>query len=226
MQESPSEPSRLTHAPDEISASDLAAHLAAKLCHDLIAPAGAITMGLDMLEDPENQELHDDALALVATSARKFVALLSFNRVALGASAGREAFDTGELERLTSGIFAGVRAELDWAVEGERVSNSVGRVLLNLAQIGAGALPTGGTARLSVADTSEAIEVSLVAEGAKPMLRPDTEAGLNGSPLGERFAGHWVQAYYLSQLVAAQGGRLATDPGDTKVIIRAILPRT
>ncbi len=65
--------------------------------------------------------------------------------------------------------------------------------------------------------------MKLIAEGAKPRLRPDTEAGLKGEPLGERFAGHWVQAYYLSRLVAAAGGRLSTEiaenshrhPGDS-----------
>jgi histidine phosphotransferase ChpT len=224
MPENPSKPSRLAHAPADVSALELAAHVAAKLCHDLIAPAGAITMGLDMLEDPESQDLRDDALALVAASARKFVALLSFNRVALGASAAAETFDAAELERLTRGIFADVRAELDWAVEAEGLAKPVARVLLNLAQVGAGALPTGGIAHLSVAAADDKTEVRLVAEGAKARLRPDTEEGLKGAPLGELFAGHWVQAYYLSQLVAAAGGRLATEIGDTQIVIRATLP--
>jgi histidine phosphotransferase ChpT len=224
MPENPSQPSRLAHAPADESALDLAAHVAAKLCHDLIAPAGAITMGLDMLEDPENQDLRDDALALVAASARKFVALLSFNRVALGASAGAETFDAAELERLTRGVFADVRADLDWAIEAGGVAKPVARVLLNLAQIGAGVLPSGGVARLSVSAGDGETEVRLVATGAKAKLRPDTEEGLKGAPLGDRFAGHWVQAYYLSRLVAAVGGRLATEIGETQIVIRASLP--
>jgi histidine phosphotransferase ChpT len=226
MQENPSQPSRLALAPSEASALELAAHVAAKLCHDLIAPAGAITMGLDMLEDPDSQDLRDDALALVAASARKFVALLSFNRVALGASAAAESFDVAELERLTRGVFADVRADLDWTIEAESLGKPVARVLLNLAQIGAGVLPSGGVAHLSVTAAGDATEVRLVAEGAKPKLRPDTEAGLAGAPLGELFAGHWVQAYYLSQLVAAANGRLETETGETRVVICAILPRS
>jgi histidine phosphotransferase ChpT len=224
MQETPSQASRLAHAPADVSALELAAHLAAKLCHDLIAPAGAMTMGLDMLEDGESDGLRDDALAVVAASARKFVALLSFNRVALGASTGAETFDAEELERLTRGVFADVRADLDWAVEAGGVSKPVTRVLLNLAQIGAGVLPSGGVARLSVSPGDGETEVRLEAKGAKAKLRPDTEEGLKGAPLGERFAGHWVQAYYLSQLVAASGGRLATDVGEAEIVIRATLP--
>jgi histidine phosphotransferase ChpT len=225
MQENPSQPSRLTPAPDEeTGAADLAAHLAAKLCHDLIAPAGAISMGLDLLEDPDNQDMRDEALALVAANARKFVALLSFNRVALGASSGASSFATAELERLTRGVFADSRAELDWSIAVEDLARPAARALLNLAQLGAGVLAIGGVAHLSVETGDAETCVRLVAEGPRPRLRADTEAGLAGLPLGDRFAGHWVQAYYLSRLVAAADGRLSTEVGETRVVISAILP--
>lgn len=227
MHENPSQPSRLAHPPeDEIGAADLAAHLAAKLCHDLIAPAGALTMGLDLLEDPDNQDMREEALALVAANARKFVALLSFNRVALGASAGASAFPVAEIERLAEGVFADSRADLDWAITGEEMTKPAARAALNLAQLGAGVLATGGVAHLSVEEEDAGTCVRLVAEGPKARLRPDTEAGLAGEPLGERFAGHWVQAYYLNRLVAAEGGRLTSETDEAKVVICAILPRS
>jgi len=34
-----------------------------------------------------------------------------------------------------------------------------------------------------------------------------------------------VQAYYLSRLVAAAGGRLSTEIAETRIVIRVILPR-
>ena len=225
MHETPSQPTRLTHTDEEVTAADLAAHLAAKLCHDLIAPAGAITMGLDLLEDPDNQDMRDEALALVAANARKFVALLSFNRVALGASAGAAGFPTAELERLTRGVFAESRAELDWQVGGEELAKAPARALLNLGQLGAAVLATGGVAHLSAEPGEGETSVRLLAEGPRARLRPDTEAGLAGLPLGERFAGHWVQAYYLSRLVAAEGGRLTTEVDEGRVTICVILPR-
>ncbi len=35
-----------------VSQAELAAHLAGRLCHDLISPVSAIVSGLDLLEDP------------------------------------------------------------------------------------------------------------------------------------------------------------------------------
>ena len=119
------------------------------MCHDFISPAGAIVSGLDLLEDPSAQDMRDDAMDLIADSARKLVALLAFDRVAFGASAAAEAFDPRELEKLTAGVFAHQRAELDWSVTAASLPKPVTRVLLNLAQICGGALPMGGTAHIS-----------------------------------------------------------------------------
>src|ERR1700761_2406062 len=133
-----------------ISQSELAAHLAGRLCHDLISPVSAIVSGLDLLEDPSAQDMRDDAMNLIDQSARKLAAALSFARVAYGSSSSAETFDPKDLEVLTRGVFSHVRAQLDWAVQSERLHKPAARALLNLAQLGATALPTGGVARLTV----------------------------------------------------------------------------
>src|ERR1700742_4055495 len=100
-----------------ISQTELAAHLAGRLCHDLISPVSAIVSGLDLLEDPSAQDMRDDAMNLINQSARKLATVLSFARVAYGSSSSAETFDPKDLEVLTRGVFGHVRAELDWAVE-------------------------------------------------------------------------------------------------------------
>ncbi|HZC17855.1 MAG TPA: histidine phosphotransferase family protein [Caulobacteraceae bacterium] len=217
------QPSRLAHAPTPPRPYELAAHLAARLCHDFISPAGAIMSGLDLLNDPDAQDMRDDALRLIAASSEKLVALLAFDRVAFGASAAAEAFDVRELERLTRDVYAHGRAELDWAVDGESLAKPVARVLLNLAQIGAGLLPTGGTARLTVTAEPEETEVCVRAEGAKVRLRPEVADGLAGLPLGDGLGGHWVQAYYLKGLVDAADGALEIETAETVITVRARL---
>lgn len=130
-------------------APELAAFLAARMCHDFISPASAIVSGLDLLDDPSAQDMRDDAMNLIASSARKLVDMLAFSRVAFGASASAETFDARDLQRLTQGVFNHVRAQLDWAVGLDAVNKPAARALLNLAQIGAGALPMGGVARVT-----------------------------------------------------------------------------
>ena len=203
---------------------ELAAHLAARMCHDFISPAGAIASGLDLLEDPSAQDMRDDALALIADSARKLVAMLSFDRVAFGASAAAEAFDPRELEKLAQGVFAHQRAELEWSVEATSLTKPVTRVLLNLAQICGGALPMGGTAKLSVTDDDGQTIITGRAVGARVRIRPEVLDGLNGARLGEGLGGHWVQAFYLRSLIDAAGGELGVEILDGEVVLTARMP--
>ena len=51
--------------------AEVAAYLAARMCHDFISPASAIVSGLDLLDDPSAQDMKEEAMGLIAGSARK-----------------------------------------------------------------------------------------------------------------------------------------------------------
>lgn len=204
-----------------VGAAELAAHLAARMCHDFISPASAIVSGLDLLDDPTAQDMRDDAMNLIASSAKKLVELLAFSRVAFGASATAEMFDSNALHRLTSGIFSHVRPDLDWAVAAPQLNKPSARTILNLALIGAGALPTGGLARITAEQVGEDVLMAVEAVGPRVRLRPEVRAGLRGEPKGEGVGGHWVQSYYLFALLNEAGGALDVTVGEDRVIVRA-----
>ncbi len=207
-----------------VTPEELAARLASKLCHDFISPAGAIVSGLDLLEDPTAKDMRDDAMELISASARKLVDHLAFARVAFGAAAGVTLFDCAELERLTRGVYAHVRAELDWAVTVPSLPKAPAQTLVNLAQLAAGALPLGGVARIELAQDGEGYLITALAKGPKPRLHAEIDGGLAGQPLGDGLAGRWVQAYYVHALAVAAGGRLEADASDEAVTLRARLP--
>ena len=214
----------MTDAPAaSMSPFELAAHLAARMCHDFISPAGAIASGLDLLDDPSAQDMRDDALNLIAASSRKLLALLEFDRVAFGASAAAENFSTGDLERLTRDVFAHIRAELDWQVAARELHKPAARVLLNLAQIGGAALPMGGTARVEAVEGDDGTVVTVTAAGSRARLRPEVVDGLHGAPLVDGLAGHWVQAYYVHGLVEAVSGELEFAADEGEILLRARL---
>lgn len=205
--------------------TDLAALLAARLCHDFISPASAIASGLDLLEDPTAQDMRDDAMDLISQSSRKLVDMLQFARVAFGSSTTAEVFDTRELEQLARGVFAHVRPDLEWLVEPASMGKPAARALLNLAQIAAGALPTGGVAKARAVEADGRVAISIEAAGARVRLRPEVLAGLRGEPLPEgALGGQWVQAYYLHSLVQAAGGQVAAEAGDERVTLGAWIP--
>jgi len=209
--------------PADVAAEELAARLAAKLCHDFISPAGAIVSGLDLLDDPSAKDMRDEAMELIASSARKLTDLLAFSRVAFGASAGADSFDSAELGRLTAAVFAHVRADLDWAIAPQSLPKAVGRVLVNLAQLAGAALPTGGVARVEAA-RADGWTITVTATGGRARLHAEVQAGLAGAPLGEGLAGRWVQAYYAHAIATAAGGRLGAEADETRVVLRAELP--
>ena len=211
-------------APAAVSPAELAATLAARMCHDFISPASAIVSGMDLLDDPSAADMKEDATALVRTSAKKLVDQLAFARVAFGASASAETFDTRELQKLTEGVFAHVRAELDWRVQAPALNKPASRALLNLAQLAAGALPTGGVARISAVVQDGASLLAAEAVGGRARLRAEVAQGLAGRPLDDGLAGHWVQGYYLHALLAAAGGRVEAMAEEGRVLLRARAP--
>ncbi len=168
--------------------------------------------------------MRDDAMNLINASAKKLVAILAFSRVAFGASASAETFDTRDLERLTRGIFEHVRPDLAWSIDMPSLNKASARTLLNLAQLAAGALPTGGLAQLTGSIEGGQAVFGVNAAGARARLRPEVIAGLKGEPLSDGLGGHWVQAYYLHALLAAAGGKLDFAQGEETVTLRARVP--
>jgi histidine phosphotransferase ChpT len=207
-----------------VSPEELAQRLASKLCHDFISPAGAIVSGLDLLDDPSAKDMRDDAMELIASSARKLADHLAFARVAYGASSSVATFDAGELERLTRAVFAHVRAELAWQVSAPSLPKAPAQALVNLAQLAGAALPLGGVARVELSQDGAGYLIEAACAGLKPRLHAEVRAGLAGEPLGDGLAGRWVQAYYIHAIVAAAGGTLEAEATDELVTLRARIP--
>lgn len=221
MSETPDFPAA---APAPVRTAELTAYIAARMCHDFISPASAIVSGLDLLEDPSAQDMREEAMNLIASSARKLADLLSFTRVAFGASASAETFDVRELEKLARGVFGHMRAELDWAVEAPAVNKPAARALLNLTQMAGAALPTGGVARVRAVQEGASIAIAIEAVGPRARLRPEVLAGLQGAALGEGLHGHWAQAYYVHLFLADAGGRVFVDVNEEQVTFAATVP--
>ncbi|MDP8917167.1 MAG: histidine phosphotransferase family protein [Pseudomonadota bacterium] len=207
-----------------VSAPDLAAQLAGRLCHDFISPASAINSGLDLLDDPTAGDMREEAMSLIADSARKLVALLAFSRVAFGASATAENFAASELHTLVQGIYSHMRPELDWAVSQPHLTKPAARALLNMAQIAGTAFPSGGVIRLSAEPEGDRVRVEALASGPRNRMRAEVATGLRGEALTEGLGGPWVQAYYLHALVARAEGRLEFDSAEDRLRITARLP--
>lgn len=209
---------------ETLTPAELAALLAAKICHDLLSPASAMSSALDLLDDPDQADMREDALSLVGNSGRKITAQLAFMRVAFGASAAAHTFSSEELRKLTKSVFADMRAELDWAAVPAALNKAAARTVLNLAQLGGGALPRGGAVTVTAVEEGAWLALSVVAQGSRARLRAEAVRGLRGEPLGEGVAGAWVQGFYVRLILDAAGGHVAVDEDEGRVALTARIP--
>lgn len=203
---------------------DLAAFIAGKLCHDFISPSGAIVSGLDLLKDPSAQDMREDAMALIEASATKLVALVHFARVAFGAATTSERFDPAQLRGLAEGVFASIRAELEWDCEVAALGKPQARALLNLAQVAGGALAHGGVAAIRVREAGGEVTMTATAAGPRARLKPEAATGLRGELLTDGLAGQWVQPFWLARTAADAGGSLEVETAEDRIEIRVRMP--
>ncbi|HSG95212.1 MAG TPA: histidine phosphotransferase, partial [Afifellaceae bacterium] len=71
---------------NSIDPLELAALVASRVCHDIISPVGAITNGLEVLDEERDESMREFAMDLIRRSATQASAKLQFARLAFGAS--------------------------------------------------------------------------------------------------------------------------------------------
>ncbi|MCY1245864.1 hypothetical protein D9M72_590450 [compost metagenome] len=151
------------------------------------------------------------------------VAHVHFARVAFGAATTSEQFVSAELRGLVAGLSEGGRASLDWRIaDGETFTKAQSRILINLAWMSLGALPTGGIATITARREDDRLLLIGSAEGNRARLKPEALTGLKGERLTEGLAGQWIQPYWLWLAVDESGGRLdvASEEGRVGLIAR------
>lgn len=189
----------------ELKATDLAAMLCSRVCHDLINPVGAIGNGLEVLADPSQGAMAEGAQELIANSAKQARAKLEFARLAYGASstAGTD-FDTRECERVAKLYFEIEKADLDWQVPLILLPKHKAKLLMNMLLIAAMAVPRGGLVTVKV-DGPAGSERFVMTSTSDPEKRQKTlmpsgaEGLLSGAPEGGVDA-RGIQPFYTGIL--------------------------
>jgi histidine phosphotransferase ChpT len=198
----------------ELQATDLAAMLCSRVCHDLINPIGAIGNGLEVLADPNQSEMAEGARDLIASAAKQSRAKLEFARLAYGASstAGTD-IDTRECERVARILFDIEKADLEWNVPLILLPKHKAKLFMNMLLIAAMSVPRGGvvTASISGEAGSEKFEFTSKSDPEKRQktLVPSGAAGLlSGSPDEGAVDARGIQPFYTGLLARMTGMEL------------------
>jgi histidine phosphotransferase ChpT len=199
----------------ELNATDLAAMLCSRVCHDLINPIGAIGNGLEVLADPSQGEMAEGARDLIASAAMQSKAKLEFARLAYGASStsGTD-IDTRECERVARILFDIEKADLEWNVPLILLPKHKAKLFMNMLLIAAMSVPRGGqvTAKISGVTGEEKFEFYSKSDAEKRQrtLIPAGAAGLViGIPEEGYVDARGIQPFYTGLLARMTDMELA-----------------
>jgi histidine phosphotransferase ChpT len=206
----------------ELEAQDLAALLCSRVCHDLISPIGAITNGLEVLEEEDGEDMKAVALDLIKKSAEQASAKLQFARLAFGAagSAGAE-IDIADAEKVAAGLMAGEKAELSWEAPRALMAKNRVKLLLNVLLLAIAAVPRGGRIKVTVSEPVDAPTFRYECSGPSARVPPALERLVPGDIAGELMDAHAIQPYYAGLLARLSRMRVAGAFEGENVVITA-----
>lgn len=211
-------------SPVSLEGLDLAALVASRVCHDVISPVGAIVNGLELMEDGADEATTELALDLIRKSAKTASARLQFCRIAFGAagSAG-SAIDTRDAHQVAANFLNDDRTTVDWHIPPAFLPKNRVKLLLNLMLLAAGAIPRGGTIKVTMTGEGDTAGFDILVNGLNARVPPHAVELLAGIPGNEQgtIDAHAIQPYYAGLLARAAGMMVRIEKIEDRVEISA-----
>lgn len=208
----------------EISAMDLGALLCSRVCHDIISPVGAISNGLELLdEESSDAETKEIAMDLIRSSALNASTKLQFARIAFGAagSAGSD-IDTGDAQSVAVGYFGNEKkTTLEWTGERAYMPKNKVKLALNLLLVALHAIPRGGNVAIEIENPNAEPTITVTATGTKARVPAVLLDFLNGT-FDEQLDAHAVQPLYTLKLAESAGMQVSAILQDESVVFKAV----
>ena len=206
----------------DLDAMDLAALLCSRVCHDIISPVGAITNGLEVLDEDENQEMKAFAFDLIRKSAHTASARLQFCRLAFGAagSAGA-AIDTGDAEKVARGLIADDRTKLIWEAPRAYMPKNKVKLALNLCLIAAACIPRGGVMHVIIEGEADDIRMSVAVKGPNLKLASHVADLLEGRSESGVVDAHGIQPYFTGLVARSSGMGVTVVATSDEIVLKA-----
>ena len=208
------------------SATDLAALLCSRLCHDMLSPVGAMSNGLELLASETDPEMRQNCIELLEQSATISTNKLKYFRLAYGAAGGfGDRVGVEEPKELIQSLAADKgRIEVNWALSGGTLAKPAVKVLLNFAQIALDALVRGGTLDVGAEVRDGACEIVIRAAGPKIAFDEILGRALEGKLATDELTSRTAPAHMIHLLAQECGGGLQFARGDDALVLGAVLP--
>jgi histidine phosphotransferase ChpT len=180
----------------------LAEVLTARLCHELVNPLGAVSNGVEVLE--EDPAFAAEAAKLIATSARQAAIRLQFYRLAYGATVELSAVGVA---RVVADFFADSKTTCLWPDAWPDEYAVWLKPVMNLAVLACDCLPRGGEIRLDL-PAAKTPAFLIWATGIGARLPDVLGAVTQGDPSPEDLTPRTAHAAFTAILAQDCGGHL------------------
>lgn len=196
----------------------LACHVASKVCHDVIAPAGVINQTLEMLQMPLDDVERQNYDQLLAETSDAMARRLNFLRFAFGTQGlATEAANMSELMRLAEGYAGLYKPTLHWNLEEMSLSHVEMRMLLLMVMIGMDGMAWGGD--ITATSRMDGDTLTLRIDGRAE--RVDFQRGLKEAVLGETpeeaHQARNIHPVFAHLLAAQMGSRMTCEMDASKL---------
>ena len=208
------------------SATELAALMCSRLCHDMLSPVGALSNGLELLADEQDPEMRARCIELLEQSARISTGKLKFFRLAFGAAGGfGETVPVEEAQDVVDALVSEAKGvELNWAIDDANLPKPAVKVMLNLAQIALDALIRGGTMDVGAERQGGNVEIVVRATGDRIAFDENIGRALQGELNPGELSSRTAAAHMIATLAEEAGGGLQYKKGDTSLVMGAVMP--
>lgn len=184
--------------------------LASKICHDLISPVGAVSNGVEILEEMGPD---DDVTQLISFSAAQANAKLKVLRMAYGLGGADESIKPEDVHAAFGDFIAGdKRITQDWdphADLGLPNQSGFAKVLICALMLTSEALPKGGHISVASGDSDDMLIVT--GKGENAGFRDGFLDALNQSTPPEELDNKYVHAYLTGLLAQQYGFDISVD---------------
>ncbi len=215
----------MTKSRKNLLATDLASLISSRICHDLISPIGALNTAIEVLDDTESKEMHEDALKLIKLAASEASAKLSYLRIALGTnSTSKGVMNLDKLKLITENMFNTEKFSFNWDVSEIKLEKSIARILLNILMLAIQSIPRGGKVTIKIEEKSDKLKLVTSANGIKSRLDKQTEDAFKGILPSEEIDGRVIQSFFTGILIDNLNGRIEAFKTDGNVIFNVTIP--
>jgi len=215
----------MTKSRKNLLATDLASLISSRICHDLISPIGALNTAIEVLDDTESKEMHEDALKLIKLAASEASAKLSYLRIALGTnSTSKGVMKLDKLKLITENMFNTEKFSFNWDVSEIKLEKSIARILLNILMLAIQSIPRGGKVTIKIEEKSDKLKLVTSANGIKSRLDKQTEDAFKGTIPSEEIDGRVIQSYFTRILIDDLNGQIEAFKTDGNVIFNVTIP--